>query len=225
MSLKLFVTGTDTNVGKTYFATALLRKFTEQGFTTLGIKPVASGCQTVKGKLYSNDALALQKNSSIKLPYDQINPFAFQPAIAPHIAAAQEKINLNVAVLKNKCAYSLNYPADICIVEGVGGWLVPLNQQETMADFVISAKLNVILVVGIRLGCLNHALLTYRAIRQTHISILGWVANCVDPQTESQAENINALHHWLEVPCLGIVAHQKKPADKLIVDNLLKCSS
>jgi dethiobiotin synthetase len=205
MRLKVFITGTDTGVGKTYVAASLLHAFTKQGFSTLGIKPLASGCHVIDGKLYSEDALALQTASSIQLPYEYVNPVALQPAIAPHIAAAQIKINLSSALLQEKCLYAFSYPADVCIVEGVGGWHTPLNTTETMADFVTAMQLPVILVVGIRLGCLNHALLTYQAIKQSNVTLLGWIANCFDPAMEVIDANINALREWLSVPCLGVI--------------------
>ncbi len=207
MSLKIFVTGTDTNIGKTYVATLLLHEFNQCGYSTLGIKPLASGCHYVEGKLYSDDALALQQASSIKLPYDQINPLAFQPAIAPHIAAAQIPINLSAALLKEKCHDALHHSADIHIIEGVGGWFNPLNETETMADFVTLMQFSTILVVGVRLGCLNHTLLTYQAIKQCKIPLLGWVANCIDPHMIAAEENIATLRHWLKSPCLGVVPY------------------
>jgi dethiobiotin synthetase len=205
MSLKIFITGTDTNIGKTYISTLLLKKFNQQGYSTLGIKPIASGCENINGKLVSADALALQQASSIKLPYELINPIALQPAIAPHIAATQQNIKLTSHLLREKCEAALNYPAQVTIIEGAGGWHTPLNDNETLADFVTLMKWNVILVVGIRLGCLNHALLTYQAMLQAKVPLLGWVANCLDPSMEAQQENIETLQRYLTIPCLNVV--------------------
>jgi dethiobiotin synthetase len=158
--------------------------------------------------LYSDDALKLQQASSIKLDYDFINPHAYEPAIAPHIAARN---SLNVQTLNRSCHYSMHYPADICLIEGVGGWYVPLNQHETMSDFVISNQLPVILVAGIRLGCLNHALLTVRAMQQDGAKLIGWVANCVDGDMLHADENITTLQHWLPIPCLGVARYRENP--------------
>jgi len=211
VSLKLFITGTDTDIGKTYIATALLRGFAKLGFSTLGIKPIASGCEMDNGRLYNADALALQQASSIKLPYELINPIALQPAIAPHVAAEWAQIALTSAWLQDLCLPALNYPADICVVEGAGGWLAPLNQQETLADFAVALQLNVVLVVGMRLGCLNHTLLTYHALQQAKIKVVGWIANCITPNMPAQHESITTLQNWLAVPCLGVVPYQTDP--------------
>lgn len=207
MSVKLFITGTDTDAGKTYVGVGILNAFNRAGKSTLGIKPVASGCSLIDGKLHNNDALALQAASSIKLDYDKINPFAFEPAIAPHVAARQVQRELNVNLLHQKIQYALNQPADICLIEGVGGWYTPLNDQETMADFVKINSFQTILVVGMRLGCLNHAILTMRALQQDNIHVIGWIANCIDPNMANRNESIETLRQWLGVPCLGVLGH------------------
>lgn len=205
MSIKLFITGTDTDVGKTYITTGILNVFNQQKCSTLGIKPVASGCTLINGVLQNADALALQNVSSIKLPYHQINPIALEPAIAPHIAAAQKNHKITLHELKEKTQYALQYPADICLVEGAGGWYTPLNDEETMADYVKAIELKVILVVGIRLGCINHAILTYKAIKQHKISVAGWIANCIDPTMQAYNENIACIKKFLPTPYLGRV--------------------
>lgn len=207
--LNLFITGTDTNVGKTYVSLKLLDACKNYGLTCLGIKPIATGCERMNGILYNNDALALQQASTVKLDYEIINPLRFEPPIAPHIAAAKFSTSLTVACLKSLCRDALNYPVDVRVIEGVGGWFVPLNQHETMADFVIQMKLTVILVVGIRLGCLNHALLTWHAIRSCSVPLLGWVANCIDPNMHEVHENIETLCQWLDAPCLAIIPFEK----------------
>jgi dethiobiotin synthetase len=220
MSLKIFIAGTDTDVGKTYVAAALLRLFSKLGYSTLGIKPIASDCHYHNNILLNNDALTLHAASSIKLAYKQINPFSFKSAIAPHIAAKAVNIKLSAQALRESCASAFCYPADVHIIEGAGGWYVPLNQTETMADFVIALQLPVILVVGMKLGCLNHALLTYQAMQHTHVVLIGWVANCIETM-ESCTENIQTLQDYLNVPCLGVIPYQHLPDSKLDVTHLL----
>lgn len=213
--MKLFITGTDTNVGKTYVSVGILKAFNQEKKRTLGGKPIASGCFQKNGKLYNHDALLLKETASIKLPYKKINPFAFQPAIAPHIAAELEMQPLSVKKLNQKMRGLFVSAADIYLIEGIGGWYVPLNKHETMADFVIGNKFNVILVVGITLGCLNHAILTHRAIQEDGACLLGWIANCIDPEMCFSRENIAALRGLLPSPCLGVVDYRGK-AEHLI---------
>lgn len=212
MKLKLFITGTDTNVGKTYITVGLLKLFNQQGLSTLGLKPVASGGVDDNGVLYNEDALAIRKASSIKLNYNDINPILFKEPIAPSIAAKYSNFDLNVALIQKKCAYAMNFGADVCIVEGVGGWNVPLNDKENMADFVKLENFQIILVVSTKLGCLNHAILTYNAIKKDNLPIYGWIANCMDSNIPNAADNIATLKHWLKVPCLGVVKHKEDPA-------------
>ena len=221
IKLKLFIAGTDTDIGKTYISVGLLKLFNNQGLTTIGIKPVASGCEYKNGKLYNADAMLLQEASSRKLPYENINPITFEPAIAPHIAADYAEYQLSVDDIITKTNAALTYDAGVHIVEGVGGWLVPLNNQETMADFVAALNLPVILVIGMRLGCLNHAILTYNAIRQNKINLLGWIANCLDPNMSALTENIDTLREWLNVPCLGVVEYQQSPEDVIDVNSII----
>ena len=196
MSLNYFITGTDTNVGKTYISACFLKFFGDAGYATLGIKPIASG---------GNDAKILQNASTIKLPLEIINPISFDIPIAPHIAAKKMGRVLTVDELIAKTQPALDYPADVRIIEGVGGFLVPLNNFETMADFVVRCNFPVILVVGIRLGCLNHALLTYAAIEQSSVRCAGWVANCLDVNAEGVDEMIETLRKWIPVDYLGRV--------------------
>lgn len=219
MTKKYFIVGTDTNIGKTYVATGLLRLFQQFGYSTLGVKPVASGSiiqQATQG-LGNADALELQNASSISLPYELINPFLFQEPIAPHVAAQHEGVTLSVAKLIEACQPALNTVADVTIVEGCGGWSVPLNLQETMADFVKELQIPVILVVGIRLGCINHALLTLQSIQAMEIPLQGWIANCIDPTMLSPTESIETLLTLMPAPLLGIIPHQQKP--ELCIDH------
>lgn len=219
--LNLFIAGTDTNVGKTYISTGLLSAFKQAGFSTVACKPVASGCEQRNGNLYNADALALQDACSISLAYEYINPFAFAPPIAPHIAAQQTGCILTVDLLKTKCQTVLNYPADICLIEGAGGWHTPLNRHETLADFVVHMQFNVILVVGMRLGCLNHSILTYQAMQHAGVKVCGWIANCIEPDMPVLKENLASLCTWLPIPCLGIVPHEGILTDSIDIKKLV----
>lgn len=208
-SKRYFITGTDTEVGKTTVTCAILESASSLGFTTLGIKPVASGCQLTPDGLRNSDALALQRASSIQLPYEQVNPVALLDSIAPDIAAKRMDVSLSRQALVRRCEKSLSYRADLTLIEGVGGWHVPLNKQETMADFVKALQLPVIMVVGMRLGCLNHAILTMQAIKAAGLACFGWVANCLDPSMHAMDENIATLKHWLQAPLLTSVNYNQ----------------
>ncbi len=221
MPLKFFITGTDTDIGKTYVAVALLKKLNSLGYKTIGLKPIASGCSKQAGLLTNNDALLLQQAASIKLSYEIINPIALQDSVAPHIAAKRDNVNLIKNEIIQEISKSFKHPADIYVIEGVGGWNVPLNAQESMADVVTGLNLPVILVVGIKLGCLNHAILTHLAIEQRQIPIVGWMANCIDPNMAEIEENILTLKHWLKSPCLGVLPYAKAPIDYLDLEFLL----
>ena len=208
---KFFITGTDTEVGKTFISCALLQKAKLQGLTTAALKPLAAGCDLVNGQLRNEDALNLMEFSSVRLPYQTVNPVTLVQPIAPHIAAAKEERQLQVARLEGYARGALMNAADFWVVEGAGGWFVPLNPRETMADFAIALQLPVIVVVGIRLGCINHALLTVSAIRQSGLAIAGWVANCIDENTAVQQENIDTLKAMIPAPLLGRVPYCESP--------------
>jgi len=199
-----FITGTDTNVGKTLVAAGLLVAAKNKGLTTAALKPVAAGCEKTEMGLRNSDALLLQSVITQKLDYDQINPCALEAAIAPHIAAQQEKRSLSVDRLSGFCRGVLT-SAHFMLVEGAGGWRVPLNARETLADLAKNLDLPVILVVGVRLGCINHALLTFEAIVRDGVAVAGWVANCVDANMPVLQENIDTLRARLPIPCLGVV--------------------
>lgn len=199
-----FIAGTDTNVGKTLVAAGLLVAAKNQGLTTAALKPVAAGCEKTDAGLRNSDALLLQSVITEPLVYEQINPIALEAAIAPHIAAQQEKRVLSADRLAGFCRGSLNL-ADFTLVEGAGGWRVPLNPQETLADVAKILRLPVILVVGVRLGCINHALLTVEAIRNDGLQLAGWVANCIDADMPVLHENIHSLAARIPAPCLGVV--------------------
>lgn len=197
-----FITGTDTGVGKTLVSATLLHLARQRGLSTAALKPVAAGCEETAAGLRNEDALRLQAEVSVPLLYEQINPVALQAAIAPHIAARQERRSVTVSRLTGFCRGVLGQ-ADFTLVEGAGGWRVPINATETLADLACELRLPVILVVGIRLGCINHALLSAEAINRDGLKLAGWVANQLDPAMPCQAENIATLQHRLGAPCLG----------------------
>jgi len=208
----LFITGTDTHVGKTYVTLNLLHLFAQHNLKTVGLKPIASGCDKNANKIFNQDALAIQAAASVSLTYEEVNPFALQLPIAPHLAAQHDNLALSVANCRSHCeAMFSKYQPDIMVIEGAGGWLVPLNSQETMADLAVALQCGVILVVAIRLGCLNHALLTYQNILARNVPLIGWVANCVDPNMVAQLENIEALKERIQTPCLAVIDYQFNP--------------
>ena len=203
----LFVTGTDTGVGKTLIAAALVRGLRERGRRVAGMKPVASGCRETPDGIVSDDALALIAAASESAPYRIVNPYAFVPAIAPHVAAVEAGTRIDLRELER--AYRiLAGLAEVVVIEGAGGWLTPLDARHALADFAKKVKADVILVVGLRLGCLNHALLTAQAIEHSGLKLAGWVANNIEPRFERASDNIRALQERLKAPLLGIVPHR-----------------
>ncbi|WP_312960122.1 dethiobiotin synthase [Stutzerimonas nitrititolerans] len=205
MTTAFFVTGTDTEVGKTIVAAGLLHAARKAGFSTAAAKPVASGCEVTADGLRNGDALALLGECSLPMRYEQVNPFAFEPAIAPHLAAREVGIELTAALMAESVRRMLALQADFSLVEGAGGWRVPLAGGENLSDLAIMLSLPVILVVGIRLGCINHALLSAEAIQRDGLRLAGWVANIVDPATSRLEENLATLADRLPGPCLGQV--------------------
>lgn len=200
-----FVTGTDTGVGKTLVAAALLLAAGARGARTIGLKPIASGAAATPAGLRNEDALALLAAMNRELPYGEVNPVVLAPAIAPHIALAAEGLALDVAALHARCLPALARPHDFAVVEGAGGWRVPLNHAETLAGLACRLGFPVVLVVGLRLGCINHALLTAEAIRADGLELAGWVANHVDPGMSCPAENLATLDAMLGAPRLGVI--------------------
>jgi len=204
---KIFVTGTDTEVGKTLISVLLLKLFKKMGYSTLGLKPIASGCQQIAGVLRNDDALQLQQASTVLVDYETVNPFAFEQPIAPHIAAQNNGITLSVKNITDKLSSGLTTPADVTIIEGAGGWFVPLNDQELMSDLVLSLNIPVVLTVGIKLGCINHTLLTVEAIKNSGATLLGWFANCLHPDTLVIENNIKTLNNRISAACLGVIPY------------------
>ena len=205
----LFVTGTDTGVGKTRVAAALIVALRSRGWRVAGMKPVASGCAMTPAGLRNDDALALQAASRLELPYAWVNPYAFAPAIAPHIAAADAAQPIRFPVI-TQALERLAQQADCVVVEGVGGWRVPLGADGDVAALARHLQLPVVLVVGLRLGCLNHAALTADAIRGSGLPLLGWVASAVDADFARPLENLAALADILPEPCLGRLPHARQ---------------
>ncbi|TDF82928.1 dethiobiotin synthase [Pseudomonas sp. H9] len=220
MSPAYFIAGTDTDVGKTTVAAGLLHAAQLAGLSTLGAKPVASGCDATSTGLRNSDALALIAQSSIKLPYEQLNPFAFEPAIAPHLAAREAGVALSVQALLEPMREILAKRADFTLIEGAGGWRVPLSDQANLSDLAIALKLPVILVVGVRLGCISHALLSAEAIARDGLQLAGWVANIVDPKTSRLEENLASLAERLPAPCLGRVPKLKQVSAEAVAEHL-----
>ena len=203
MSAAFFIAGTDTEIGKTTVAAGLLHAARNRGLSTAAAKPVASDCVATPDGLRNGDALALLSECSLALDYAEVNPFAFAPAIAPHLAAREVGVELTVAALLPAVQRVLARGADFTLVEGAGGWRVPLAGQESLSDLAVALRLPVILVVGVRLGCINHAVLTAEAIARDGLHLAGWVANVVDPATSRLDDNLATLVERLPAPCLG----------------------
>lgn len=207
MSGGWFVTGTDTGVGKTLVSRLLLETLARAGQSAVGMKPVASGCHVTEAGLRSDDALELIKASGASADYADVNPYALRSACAPHIAAHEMGIEIELEQILASFR-RLQQKSPWVVVEGVGGWMAPLGEHLTMADITRALGLPVILVVGLRLGCLNHALLTVEAIRRADIPLAGWIANQIDPAMTHVPENIAALAQKIEAPLLAHLPYQ-----------------
>lgn len=222
-----FITGTDTGVGKTVIAAGLIQALTRKGLLIAGMKPVASGGRSTVSGLRNPDAEMLMAVTNVDCDYTMVNPYVFEPPIAPHLAAESAGINISLSRISDQFN-KLRDLVDYIIVEGVGGWSVPLGAEMTTVDLAVRLQLPVIIVVGLRLGCLNHALLTAESIQKAGLCLVGWVANQIDPQFEQQQDNIDALKARLSVPCLGEIPYFEDPgkeyegiAAKLQIDRLL----
>lgn len=192
----LFITGTDTGVGKTLVSVSLVKALVRHGLRCAVMKPIASGSEHTPAGLRNADALALAEASNVVVPYASINPYCFEPAISPHIAAEEAKIEVDVGLIKTRFE-ALASSADFVVVEGAGGWYAPISQSKSMADLPKSLNIPALLVVGVRLGCLNHALLTKQAIEASGVELAGWVANSIDPKIERAAQNLSSLERML----------------------------
>lgn len=205
-----FVTGTDTEIGKTLVSTALLRAMEAQSLQTVGMKPIAAGAEMRDGVLHNEDVDMLVAAASVKAGLNLVCPYLMQAPAAPHIVAELERVKIALPLIVNSYQ-QLCAQADAVVVEGVGGFCVPLNAQVTTADMARSLDLPVILVVGMRLGCINHALLTVEAIAARGLRLAGWVANTVDANMLYPQENINALRERIAAPMLGHIPRLNVP--------------
>ncbi|WP_146377008.1 dethiobiotin synthase [Cronobacter turicensis] len=202
MTERWFITGTDTEVGKTIVSCALLEAAKAAGFSTAGYKPVASGSDITPEGLRNSDALALQRHSSVALRYEQVNPLTFEEPTSPHIASREEGLPIDFTVMSAGLR-ALEPLADWVLVEGAGGWFTPLSDAATFADWAQQERLPVILVVGVKLGCINHALLTAQAVQAAGLRLAGWVANDVQPPGRRHQEYLATLKRLLPAPMLG----------------------
>jgi len=221
-----FVAGTDTDAGKTIAAAGLLAAANSKGLSSMGLKPIAAGCERTEDGLRNSDALMLQKAASIELPYEQVNPIAFEPAIAPHIAAQQEQRTLSADRISAMCRGTLMKPADFAIIEGAGGWRVPLSHRETMAHIPKQLNIPVILVVGVKLGCINHALLTAESIARDGLHLAGWIANSVDSDMACFEQNVATIASMLRAPLIATIPFLDDPSPENVasfidIDSLL----
>lgn len=203
----LFITGTDTEVGKTQVACLLIKVLAAAGYQVSGMKPVASGAHWVAQQLLNDDALRLQQSANVELDYSLINPYVFEAAISPHIAAADAGIEIALEKISD-CHTQIQSQAQVVIVEGVGGWYAPLGSNCSVADLAQTLKLPVILVVGLRLGCLNHARLTMEAIQTSGLPVAGWIANQIDKDFQRVEDNLASLQQIIDAPLLGVVPFQ-----------------
>lgn len=198
---RFFITGTDTDCGKTYVTASLLKYFS----SAAAIKPVASGCMEIENKLVNSDALYLQENCKHSISLDVINPWRFKLPVSPHIAAHNEGASLLINEIADYCLNLQLDGIETLFIEGAGGLMVPLNDHETWIDFLQITQIPVILVVGMKLGCINHALLTEAVLHANNIKCAGWIANCIDPNMQALSANIETLNQKLTAPLLAQV--------------------
>ena len=220
----LFITGTDTGCGKTEITLGVMQRLQSEGLQVLGMKPIASGCQGTPQGLRNQDATRIQRQGSLSLSYEQINCYSFAAPIAPHIAAAEMAVEISFSTIKSAVA-ALSQQADWVVVEGVGGWRVPLGSGRAISDLAVVLDLPVVLVVGLKLGCINHALLTAESIQASGARLVGWVGNQVDGSMDRVDENIHTLQRTIDAPCLGVVSHMTRPAAEQVAEALSRFCS
>lgn len=206
-----FITGTDTDAGKTIAASQLIRGLNHNGIPTVGMKPAASGCIVQEDILLNADVEAHRQASPIVVPEHLLNPYRFLPPISPHLAAREAGVTIELDHILD-CATALRQYASTIVIEGAGGWYAPLSDTLRIADLAIALQAPVILVVGMRLGCINHALLTAEAILQARLPLAGWIANCIDPEMSRFAENLAYLQTHIPAPCLAVIEHNADAA-------------
>ncbi len=199
-----FITGTDTHIGKTWATVALMEYFKAQGKSVIGMKPVASGCALAGGKLVNADALLLQEHASIKIDYEDVNPYAYKLPISPHLAGLDDPVDFNKLI---NAFGKLTHQADVVLVEGAGGWYSPLNDSQDNSDLVIALGLPVILVVAIKLGSINHAALTSEAVAADGVAYAGWIANCLQPDEGYDQQVIESIKERISAPCVGVLPY------------------
>jgi dethiobiotin synthetase len=214
----LFVTGTDTGVGKTVVACALVRAFVARGERVAVMKPIASGAQRTPEGLRNADALALIEAANLPLTYPRVNPYCFEPAISPHIASEDLKIRIDISTILEDFR-QLQRLAERVVIEGAGGWLAPINERESMADLARALDAPAVLVVGLRLGCLNHAQLTRAGIDAAGVPFAGWIANRLEPAMEREAENLATLERRLGEPPLALVPFAPERTGSLLLES------
>jgi len=224
VSAGVFVSGTDTGVGKTLVSAALLAALNGAGVRAVGMKPVASGSARAPAGLRNADAEMLIAHSHGAPDYSAVNPYALAEAVAPHLAAQAERVDIALAPVQAGFA-ALCTNADCVVVEGVGGWAVPLSPTLMQADLVRALGLPVLLVVGLRLGCLNHALLSARAIAADGCRLVGWIGNGVDPAMARVDENLATLRERLAAPCLGVLPYADRPDPRALASELARAAA
>jgi len=212
----VFITGTDTGVGKTVVGAALVRGLVADGLRVAVMKPVASGSEPTPEGLRNEDALALMAAANVASPYSQVNPYCFEPPISPHIAAEEAGVLIDPGIIRENFEL-LAAAGDLVVVEGAGGWLAPIGRLDSIADLATSLGLPVVLVVGLRLGCISHAVLTKRAVEADGVRLAGWVANIIDPEMARTAENLATLVRLLGEPPLAVVPAQRRDSPPLVL--------
>ena len=203
-----FITGTDTNIGKTVITCSLIAKLIEKGFRVGGMKPVAAGCHMEDGYMISDDVKKIVEVSNVDLNINEINPYQFEPPIAPHISFKKNKKDIDIHLIK-KHLRSFETEMDYLFIEGVGGYAVPLTENFSTADLIKALDVPIILVVGMKLGCINHALLTVESILNKKQKLSGWIANQIDEHMLAYDENVSFLKEKIKAPCLGEVPYLK----------------
>ncbi|MBB1311847.1 dethiobiotin synthase [Pseudoalteromonas sp. SR41-8] len=219
---QFFITGTDTDAGKTHVTSLLLKLLAQHKKRAIGFKPIASGCEMAFEQLVNADALMLMESATVSAKYDIINPFAFAPPIAPHIAAEQAGINITVEKLSMAYQHVKQQGADYLLTEGAGGWALPINNNEYLYDWVKAEQLPVILVVGMKLGCINHALLTAAHMQSMGVNCVGWIANQVDATMDEYQANLDSLKTRLPFPLLAISPYTEQTPKLQIYKTLLE---
>ncbi|MDH5547346.1 MAG: dethiobiotin synthase [Gammaproteobacteria bacterium] len=229
MSHGYFITGTDTNIGKSIVAASLIHAMAQRGLKVAGMKPVSTGCFETENGLRNEDAELMMKYSNVELSYETVNPYAYLPPVSPHLAA--KKVGQRIELDKITRIFSgISQVSDCVIVEGVGGWLVPLNDTETVEDLAVAMQLPLIVVIGTRLGCINHAMLTIDRIQKTGLEVAGWVANIMDRNIDYLPDVIDSLRLRISAPLVGIIPpyrmiNPERAADHLSIQRILEDSS